>query len=115
LGYWLETIYLNVEWCLIFDSLTVSMLLPVMIISALVQLYSLGYMSADPAICFGKTLIGNKLSNSGEVLKFMIPSFHRKVICGWSNYPCMVTIHKIDENQIDDRGSKSKLIILVSF
>lgn len=47
-GYWLETVYLNIEWCLIFDSLTVSMLLPVMIVSALVQLYSLGYMSSDP-------------------------------------------------------------------
>ncbi len=55
LGYWLETVYFNVEWCLIFDSLTVSMLLPIMIVSALVQIFSLGYMASDPAKCFGKT------------------------------------------------------------
>jgi len=26
---------------------------------------------------------------------------------GWSNYPCTVTMHKIDENQMGNRGSKS--------
>ena len=44
LGHWFQSGYLNVEWSLVFDSLTVSMLLPVLYVSALVQLYSLSYM-----------------------------------------------------------------------
>ena len=47
-GYWIEALYLNVEWGFIFDSLTVSMLLPIIYVSVLVQIYSLGYMAADP-------------------------------------------------------------------
>ena len=31
-----------------FDSLTVSMLIPVLIVSSLVHIYSIGYMSHDP-------------------------------------------------------------------
>jgi NADH-ubiquinone oxidoreductase chain 5 len=48
LGHWFQSGYLNVEWSLVFDSLTVSMLLPVLYVSALVQLYSLSYMEGDP-------------------------------------------------------------------
>ena len=47
-GNWQESVYLNVEWTLIFDTLTVSMLIPVTYISALVQIYSMSYMSGDP-------------------------------------------------------------------
>jgi hypothetical protein len=58
----------------------------------------------------GKYIIGGyKLSNSGDALKLMVPSQNRKVLSGWSNYPCMVTSHKIDEKKIGYRGSKSKL------
>ena len=52
-------------------------------------------------------VLWDKLSNSGEVLKFMIPSFNRKVKCGWINYSCMVTRNKILYRVMDDRGSKS--------
>jgi len=51
---------------------------------------------------------GKKLSNSGEFLKLIIPNYIKKYISGWSNYSCMVTIYKIYENIMDDRGSKSK-------
>jgi hypothetical protein len=37
----------------------------------------------------------------------MIPSYIRKAISGWSNYPCKVISHKIDENKMEYRGSKS--------
>ena len=39
---------LNVLWGFHFDSLTVSMLIPVLIVSSLVHIYSIGYMSHDP-------------------------------------------------------------------
>jgi NADH-ubiquinone oxidoreductase chain 5 len=39
---------LNVLWGFNFDSLTVSMLIPVLIVSSLVHVYSIGYMSHDP-------------------------------------------------------------------
>jgi NADH-ubiquinone oxidoreductase chain 5 len=45
---WIDSESLNVWWGFHFDSLTVSMLLPVLIISSLVHIYSIGYMSHDP-------------------------------------------------------------------
>ena len=45
---WIDSEYLNVFWAFNFDSLTVSMLIPVLIISSLVHIYSIGYMSHDP-------------------------------------------------------------------
>lgn len=45
---WIDAESLNVKWAFNFDSLTVSMLIPVLIVSSLVHLYSIGYMSHDP-------------------------------------------------------------------
>ena len=45
---WIDSEYLNASWAFNFDSLTVSMLIPVLIISSLVHIYSIGYMSHDP-------------------------------------------------------------------
>jgi NADH:ubiquinone oxidoreductase subunit 4 (subunit M) len=45
---WIDSESLNVSWGLHFDSLTVSMLIPVLIVSSLVHIYSIGYMSIDP-------------------------------------------------------------------
>ncbi len=59
------------------------------------------------AVWLGTPLLCLKLSNSGDVLKLMIPSYSRKAISGWSNYSCMVITHKMSENEMDYRGSKS--------
>ena len=45
---WIDSESLNVLWAFNFDSLTVSMLIPVLIVSSLVHIYSIGYMSEDP-------------------------------------------------------------------
>jgi len=45
---WIDSESLNVMWGFHFDSLTVSMLIPVLIVSSLVHIYSIGYMSHDP-------------------------------------------------------------------
>jgi len=45
---WIDSESLNVYWAFNFDSLTVSMLIPVLIVSSLVHIYSIGYMSEDP-------------------------------------------------------------------
>jgi NADH-ubiquinone oxidoreductase chain 5 len=45
---WLDSESFNIVWNFQFDSLTVSMLIPVLIISTLVHFYSIGYMSHDP-------------------------------------------------------------------
>lgn len=45
---WIDSESLNVFWSFNFDSLTVSMLIPVLIVSCLVHIYSVGYMSNDP-------------------------------------------------------------------
>jgi len=48
-----------------------------------------------------------KLSNSGELLKLLIPSNIRNNMCGWINYSGMVTSQKMTEREVDNRGSKS--------
>ena len=58
--------------------------------------------------CFGKALYWLKLSNSGDALKLMIPSYSRKAISGQNNYLGMVTSHKMNENEMGYRGSKSE-------
>jgi hypothetical protein len=50
-----------------------------------------------------------KLSNSGDPLKLMIPSYNRKFISGWNNYPCMVISHMMSESEMGYRGSKSDI------
>nr|YP_010632429.1 NADH dehydrogenase subunit 5 [Lepraria eburnea]WBP63147.1 NADH dehydrogenase subunit 5 [Lepraria eburnea] len=45
---WVDSESLNVLWGFNFDSLTASMLIPVLIVSSLVHIYSVGYMSHDP-------------------------------------------------------------------
>lgn len=45
---WIDSESFNVFWGFYFDSLTVSMLIPVLIVSSLVHIYSIGYMSHDP-------------------------------------------------------------------
>jgi NADH-ubiquinone oxidoreductase chain 5 len=45
---WVSSEYLKVNWSFYFDELTVSMLIPVLIVSVLVHLYSVGYMGEDP-------------------------------------------------------------------
>jgi len=45
---WLNSEYINVIWNFQFDNLTISMLIPVLIISSVVHIYSIGYMDSDP-------------------------------------------------------------------
>ena len=40
----------------------------------------------------------------------MVPSYSRKAISGWSNYPGTVTSHMMNENEMGYRGSKSNFI-----
>ena len=63
--------------------------------------------SAAPAKWFGKSLLWVKLSNSGDTLKFLIPSSSRKAWSGWINYSCKVTSQKMIEKEMGYRGSKS--------
>nr|YP_010697754.1 hypothetical protein P1R16_mgp42 [Porodaedalea niemelaei]YP_010697805.1 hypothetical protein P1S03_mgp40 [Porodaedalea chrysoloma]WCF76650.1 hypothetical protein [Porodaedalea niemelaei]WCF76721.1 LAGLIDADG homing endonuclease [Porodaedalea mongolica]WCF76766.1 hypothetical protein [Porodaedalea chrysoloma] len=55
------------------------------------------------------SLICLKLSNSGDALKLMVPSLMRKHMSGQTNYLGMVTSHKMIENEMGYRGSKSAL------
>jgi hypothetical protein len=84
------------------------MFIPVLFISTLIHLFSVNYMGEDPAKCSGKTLQWVKLSNSGDTLKLMIPSYSRKAISGQINYLGMVISHKMNESEIGYRGSKSE-------
>lgn len=45
---WINSENLKISWSFYFDELTVSMLIPVLIVSLLVHLYSVDYMGEDP-------------------------------------------------------------------
>ena len=52
------------------------MLLPVLIISSLVHVFSVSYMSNDPrGYLKGQSDDGDKLLKSGELLKLKVPSW----------------------------------------
>ena len=55
----------------------------------------------------GKSPACLKLSNSGEALKLWLPINGTKAICKWINNPFAVTILKMMETEIGNRGSKS--------
>jgi len=66
-------------------------------------------MGSDPHNILGKycVFMGTKLSNSGELLKLLVPNHSRKVVSGWTNYPGMVTSQEINKSLMENRGSKS--------
>ena len=66
---WIDSEFMSISWEFLFDQLTVSMFIPVLYISSLIHIFSTDYMSADPVLCFGKTHVWDKLSNSGNTLK----------------------------------------------
>ena len=66
----------------------------------------------NPVKRFGKPLLlWDKLSNSGNSLKLLLPNCIRKATSGWSNYSCMVISQKIIEKEKANRGSKSDYIL----
>jgi hypothetical protein len=68
----------------------------------------------NPVKRFGKPLLWDKLSNSGDTLKLLIPNYIRKTISGWINYSCMVISQKIIEKEMGYRGSKSDFITFIA-
>ena len=54
LGNWIDFGPILISWAFLFDSLTVSKFLPIVLISFLIQVYSLEYMGDDPALCYRK-------------------------------------------------------------
>ena len=68
------------------------------------------FMSLPAGRCGISPIVGNKLSNSGDTLKLLVPNYNRKIICGWTNYSGTVTSQKISEKIMGYRGSKSDFI-----
>ncbi len=107
LGSWVDSGLLTISWEFKFDNLSISLALAVLYCSTLIHIYSISYLESDPAKCFGKTLLWVLLSNSGDALKFMKPSYNWKIISGWTNYSGKVTSHKMNESKMGNRGSNS--------
>ena len=63
-----------------------------------------------------------KLSNSGNILKLLVPNDNQKIICGWEityslninkfNNSCKVISQMMIESKIDYRGSKSIIVVV---
>lgn len=63
-----------------------------------------------PALYLGKILSWVKLPNSGDPLKFIIPSYNWKIISGISNDNGKVITYEMNENEMGYRGTKSQKI-----
>ena len=66
------------------------------------------FMSLPAERCRIPHNLGNKLSNSGELLKLLVPNHNLKIVSGWTNYSGTVTSQKMSENSMGYRGSKSE-------
>jgi hypothetical protein len=91
-------------------------LLPVLLAVAFMTIIERKQLAAHqrrvgPVKCFGKTLLWEKLSNSGDTLKLLIPSHCRKAMSGQNNYLGTVISQEMIENEMGYRGSKSEFII----
>ena len=62
-----------------------------------------------PVKYVGNILLWDKLPNSGDTLKVIVPSYIRKNICGWINSPGKVISYNMKETKMGYRGSKSVL------
>ena len=100
---WFSSELLKVEWIFYFDSLSITMITIVLIVSTAVHVYSVDYIGSDPL------LGGIKLSNSGDTLKLIVPNYYGNIVSGWSNYSGMVISYKINESAMGNRGSKSEI------
>ena len=107
LGSWIDSELLTISWEFYFDQLTISLGLAVLYCSTLIHIFSISYLSSDPAKRYGKTLMWVKSSNSGDTLKLIIPSHSRKALSGQNNYLGTVTSYKMKETEMGYRGSKS--------
>ena len=68
-----------------------SVILPVLLSVAFMTIIERKQLAAHqrrvgPVKCFGNTLVRGILSNSGDVLKTIVPSYIRKYISGQNNY-----------------------------
>jgi len=61
-------------------------------------------------MCFRKTLLWVKLSNSRDTLKFRIPNLIQKNLSDQNNYLNMVTSPKMKEIEMGYYGSKSGIL-----
>ncbi len=76
----------------------------------IISIFILQLTSFYPAWWSGKLLITwDKLSNSGDLIKFLIPSLIWKFVGGWANHLCMVISQEIIERAMEYRGSKSAI------
>lgn len=74
----------------------------------LINILILTLTSFYPAWWSGKPLLTwDKLSNSWDLLKLLIPSHIWKFVGGWANHFCMVISQEIIERAMEYRGSKS--------
>ena len=69
-----------------------------------------GWTLYPPAFWFGKSDVWVILSNSGDTLELMVPTFIWKGVSGWTNHSCKVTSHKAYESNVGYRGSKSTVV-----
>jgi hypothetical protein len=77
------------------------------ILAVILLAVNLIFAPHNPIVWFGKSKFWDKLSNFGEALKLLVPSYSWKTICGWTNHSETVTSQNMIEYEMGYRGSKS--------
>ena len=89
----------------------------------LIKIFAL--LAKYPALRTKKSFRWDQLSNSGDILKLLVPNYNGNIICGWGNtkllritaplgifyyHPYKVISQIMIEREIDNRGSKSTIV-----
>ena len=74
LGSWIDSEIMQVSWEFLFDQLSVVFCIMITYITFLILVYTVYYMEGQPLSVVGSRYKGDKLSNSGDTLKIIVPS-----------------------------------------
>ena len=97
----------NVKSYIIIMLLLETLLLAVFMALDIMLFYIFFESILPPAMWCWVSLMWDKRPKNGNFLKFLIPNYVWRYVTGWSNYSGMVTSQKMNENEMENRVSKS--------
>ncbi len=106
-----ESIFNLLSVHVLYELLNFQLGLFIIFVGFLIKIAAAPLHNWSPAERYRKTLFWDKLPNSGDTLKLMVPNHSWKIMSGWTNYSGMVISYKIYENIMGYHGSKSNFIL----
>lgn len=79
---WTYSLPLDISWSLLFDDLTISILIPVLIVSSLVHLYSISYINEDPHV---QRFISYLSYFTAAIVVLVVGDSYLMIFVGWES------------------------------